>query len=163
MVATRAQRRQKAHSSAGALKWTLPAVGGAVALINMCLIVGLLTDPKSLAIGAKVGGGASSNLDAALILNKCSAWAALGFLGVASWYRGAETRFRVGIALAAVLVASIYADYALAYVYVIDTKVRNPAERSRFVLKAALTVPLVLALAAHLKEPGFLTADKKDQ
>ena len=129
-----------------------------------------------------------------MIINKSSAWVALGLLGLASYWRGAETRFRVGLALAGVLVVSIYAgasvkpldacrgsrptrerprrasrkynrqaDYAMSYVFVIDTKVPNPAERSRFILKAVLTVPLLLALAAHLKELGFLTQDKKDQ
>ena len=96
---------------------------------------------------------------------------ALGILGVASYFRGSETRARIGAAIAVVLVASIYADVAIPLEFELDkrgraTDVPVPLDfmSFKFLGKMLLTVPLLAALAAHLAEPGLLTKDKsKDQ
>ena len=95
----------------------------------------------------------------------------LGVLGVASYYRGSETRARIGTAIAVLLVASIYADVAIPLEFELDkrgraTDVPVPLDLTslKFLGKLALVVPLLAALAAHLAEPGLLTKDKsKDQ
>ena len=106
-----------------------------------------------------------------LILNMAVAKIVLGVLGVASYYRGSETRARIGAAIAVVLVASIYADVAIPLEFELDkrgraTDVPVPLDLTslKFLGKLALVVPLLAALAAHLAEPGLLTKDKsKDQ
>ena len=105
------------------------------------------------------------------IVNLAVARLALGILGVASYFRGSETRARIGTAIAVLLVASIYADFAIPLEFELDkrgrvTDVPVPLDLTgpKFLGKVALTVPLLVALAAHLAEPGLLTKDKsKDQ
>ena len=95
----------------------------------------------------------------------------LGALGVASYFRGSETRARIGTAIAVLLVASIYADAAIPLEFEVDkrgcaTDVPVPLDLTsiKFLGKMVLVVPLLVALAAHLAEPGLLTKDKsKDQ
>ena len=95
----------------------------------------------------------------------------LGVLAVASYYRGSETRARIGTAVAVLLLASIYADFAVPLEFELDkrgraTDVPVPLDfmSFKFLGKLALVVPLLAALAAHLAEPGLLTKDKsKDQ
>ena len=106
-----------------------------------------------------------------LIVNLAVARLALGILGVASYFRGSETRARIGTAIAVVLVASIYADVAIPLEFEVDkrgraTDVPVPLDLTgpKFLGKMLLTVQLLAALAAHLAEPGHLTKDKsKDQ
>ena len=45
----------------------------------------------------------------------------MGILGVASYFRGSETRARIGTAIAVLLVASIYADVAIPLEFEVDT------------------------------------------
>ena len=106
-----------------------------------------------------------------LIVNMAVAKIVLGALGVASYFRGSETRARIGAAIAVVLVASIYADVAIPLEFEVDkrgraTDVPVPLDLTsiKFLGKMVLVVPLLVALAAHLAEPGLLTKDKsKDQ
>ena len=106
-----------------------------------------------------------------LIINMAVAKIVLGVLGVASYYRGSETRARIGTAIAVLLVASFYADFAIPLEFELDkrgraTDVPVPLDfmSFKFLGKMFLVVPLLVALAAHLAEPGLLTKDKsKDQ
>ena len=91
----------------------------------------------------------------------------LGVLAVASYYRGSETRARIGTAVAVLLLASIYADFAIPLEFELDKKGRKTDQpipldltSTRFLGKMFLVVPLLAALAAHLAEPGLLTTDK---
>ena len=114
---------------------------------------------------------AETPLAKSLIINMAVAKIVLGVLGVASYYRGSETRARIGTAIAVLLVASIYADFAIPLEFELDkrgraTDVPVPLDLTgpKFLGKLALVVPLLVALAAHLAEPGLLTKDKsKDQ
>ena len=91
----------------------------------------------------------------------------LGVLAVASYYRGSETRARIGTAVAVLLLASIYADFAIPLEFELDKRGRKTDQpipldltSTRFLGKMVLVVPLLAALAAHLAEPGLLTTDK---
>ena len=88
-------------------------------------------------------------------------------VAVASYYRGSETRARIGTAVAVLLLASIYADFAIPLEFELDKRGRKTDQpipldltSTRFLGKMFLVVPLLAALAAHLAEPGLLTTDK---
>ena len=74
---------------------------------------------------------------------------------------------RIGTAVAVLLLASIYADFAIPLEFELDKRGRKTDQpipldlmSTRFLGKMVLVVPLLVALAAHLAEPGLLTKDK---
>jgi len=151
----------------GLLKLTLPTVGGLVAILNAALVANPKTFFENFNMAAVGKEVVESPLVLSAIFNMSAAWALLGLLGVASYFRGSETRFRIGLAMTTLLLLSIYADFAMPYEFVLDKKgrktnvpVSNDLSSLRFVVKLALTLPLVVALLVHLCEPGLLTTDK---
>ena len=159
------------HSAQSRLpKVVLPIVGGVMALSKLMLLIQPTAFFETMGMGSIVAE-AETPLAKSLIINMAVAKIVLGVLGVASYYRGSETRARIGTAIAVLLVASIYADVAIPLEFELDkrgraTDVPVPLDfmSFKFLGKMALTVPLLVALAAPLAEPGLLTKDKsKDQ
>ena len=76
-------------------------------------------------------------------------------------------RFYIGLALALSSLASMYADATMPFEFVVTAKGKptnvpvpfDPMSK-RFVMRILLTAPLVVALLAHLCEPGLLESDK---
>ena len=150
----------------GLLKVVLPVVGGVMAVSKLMLLVNPTAFFETMGMGSVVAE-AETPLAKSLIINMAVAKIVLGVLGVASYYRGSETRARIGTAIAVLLVASIYADVAIPLEFELDkrgrvTDVPVPLDLTgpKFLGKLALVVPLLVALAAHLAEPGLLTKDK---
>ena len=74
---------------------------------------------------------------------------------------------RPGASRGVILLASIYADFAIPLEFELDKRGRKTDQpipldlmSTRFLGKMFLVVPLLAALAAHLAEPGLLTTDK---
>merc|ERR1712216_424042 len=95
---------------------------------------------------------------------------AVNALGVASFFYGSGTRFRVGIALLFTQVSSLYAAYAYPFEYILDSRGRKTDEfkpfdpmQKRFLVGLLMATPLLLGLVLHLFEPGLLTSDKKSK
>ena len=95
-------------------------------------------------------------------IRESAKYSLLGVLGVASYYRGSETRARIGTAIAVLLVASIYADVAIPLEFELDkrgraTDVPVPLDLMslKFLGKLVLVVPLLVALAAHLASRAY--------
>ena len=150
----------------GLLKVVLPVVGGVMALSKLMLLVQPTAFFETMGMGSIVAE-AETPLAKSLIINMAVAKIVLGVLGVASYYRGSETRARIGTAIAVLLVASIYVDFAIPLEFEVDkrgraTDVPVPLDLTslKFLGKLVLVVPLLAALAAHLAEPGLLTKDK---
>ena len=154
----------------GLLKVVLPVVGGVLAVSNLMPLVNPTAFFETVGMGSIVAES-ETPLAKSLIVNLAVARLALGILGVASYFRGSETRARIGAAIAVVLIASSYADVAIPLEFELDkrgraTDVPVPLDLTslKFLSKIFLVVPLLVALAAHLAEPGLLTKDKsKDQ
>lgn len=146
----------------GLLKVVLPVVGGIMALSKLLLLVSPTAFFETFGM-ASVVAEAESPLARSLIVNMAVSKIALGVLAVASYFRGSETRARIGTALAVVLVASLCADVSIPLVFVLDKrgrKIPHDLTSVRSLGKLAMVVPLLIALVAHLAEPGLLTADK---
>ena len=151
----------------GLLKVVLPVVGGLMALNKLVLLVNPAAFFDTLGMGSAVVAEAEMPLARSLIVNMAVAKIVLGALAVASYYRGSETRARIGTAVAVLLLASIYADFAIPLEFELDKRGRKTDQpipldlmSTRFLGKMFLVVPLLAALAAHLAEPGLLTTDK---
>ena len=92
----------------GLLKVVLPVVGGVLAVSNLMPLVNPTAFFETVGMGSIVAES-ETPLAKSLIVNMAVAKIVLGALGVASYFRGSETRARIGTAIAVLLAASIYA------------------------------------------------------
>ena len=136
------------------LAFLTTVVGGVMAVSKLMLLVQPTAFFETVGMGSIVAES-ETPLAKSLIVNLAVARLALGILGVASYFRGSETRARIGAAIAVVLVASIYADVAIPLEFELDkrgraTDVPVPLDLTslKFLSKIFLVVPLVVALAA---------------
>jgi hypothetical protein len=150
----------------GLLKVVLPVVGGIMALSKLLLLVSPAIFFETFGM-ASVFAEAESPLARSLIINMAVSKIVLDVLAVASYYRGSETRARIGTTLVVVLVASLCADVSIPLEFVLDkrgrkTDVAIPHDMTsmRTLGKLAMVIPLLVALAAHLAEPGLFTTNK---
>ena len=126
----------------GLLKVVLPVVGGVMAVSKLMLLVQPTAFFETVGMGSIVAES-ETPLAKSLIVNLAVARLALGILGVASYFRGSETRARIGAAIAVVLVASIYADVAIPLEFELDKRGR------------ATDVPVPLDLTSLKSSPKY--------